>query len=119
MSAGDDSGGHSHGAVPAPVPGAWLVVDAHGIVVGWSSQAQALLGYSAEEVLGQSVSVLLSGIGGHTAPHPSRSEAITGGVAIRHRSGHRLELGVQVRPTVGKDGESGTCRETACTPPRP
>lgn len=102
MRSGDDTADRPRGTVPAP--GTQLVVDTHGIVVGWSPQAQALLGYSAEEVLGRPVTVLLTGISRQTSPHSSGSEAPPGGGAIRHRSGRRLEMGVRARPTVSGDG---------------
>lgn len=66
MSTREDPAGCQDGSVADQ--GARLVVDDHGVVVEWSSQAQALLGYSAEEVLGRRVAVLLTGPGEQTDP---------------------------------------------------
>lgn len=69
MSTREDPAGCQDGS--AADQGARLVVDDHGVVVEWSSQAQALLGYSAEEVLGRRVAVLLTGPGQQTDPGAS------------------------------------------------
>lgn len=69
MSTRDDPAGCQDGSVAAQ--GARLVVDDHGVVVEWSSQAQTLLGYPAEEVLGRRVTVLLTWPGERTDPGAS------------------------------------------------
>ncbi|MET8331487.1 SpoIIE family protein phosphatase [Streptomyces sp. NPDC005181] len=102
MSTRDDPVGCQSGPVAAQ--GARLVVDDHGVVVEWSSQAQALLGYSAEEVLGHQVTFLLTGPGEQVDPDASEVRGPGCGPAVRHRSGERLEVGVQVWPLVREGG---------------
>jgi PAS domain S-box-containing protein len=99
MDAHDDTAGRQDGWVAAH--GARLVVDTHGVVVEWSPQAEALLGYSAEEVLGRPVTILLAGPGKQEA---STAWERTRGGAFRHRSGPILHVGVQLWPAVGEGG---------------
>lgn len=100
MSTRDGPAGCQDGSVADQ--GARLVVDDHGVVVEWSSQAQALLGYSAEEVLGRRVAVLLTWLDGHTDPAASEVMKSAGEPAVRHRSGRGLAVGIQVWPMVGE-----------------
>lgn len=102
MSTRDDPAGCQDG--PAAAQGARLVVDDHGVVVEWSSQAQALLGYPAEEVLGRRVSVLLTGPGERTDPGASEVRGAAGEPALRHRSGQALEVGIRIWPRVSEGG---------------
>ncbi|MFI1167609.1 SpoIIE family protein phosphatase [Streptomyces sp. NPDC020801] len=74
-----------------------LMLDDRGGVVEWSPQAQDLLGYPPEEVLGRPVTAMLD-----LATQASRG---TGGpVAARHRDGHPLDVRVHVWPVVDEDG---------------
>ncbi|MGW1707682.1 SpoIIE family protein phosphatase [Streptomyces sp. NPDC002206] len=100
MSTREDPAGCQDGSVADQ--GARLVVDDHGVVVEWSSQAQALLGYSAEEVLGRGVAVLLTGPGEHTDPEASEVRKSAREPAVRHRSGQGLAVGIQVWPIAGE-----------------
>lgn len=102
MSTRDDPAGCQDGSVAAQ--GARLVVDDHGVVVEWSSQAQTLLGYPAEEVLGRRVTVLLTWPGERTDPGASEVRKSAGEPAVRHRSGQGLAVGIQVWPMVGEGG---------------
>ncbi|WP_406362690.1 SpoIIE family protein phosphatase [Streptomyces sp. NBC_01579] len=100
MSTREDPAGCQDGSVADQ--GARLVVDDHGVVVEWSSQAQALLGYSAEEVLGRRVAVLLTGPGEQTDPGACEVRKSAREPAVRHRSGQGLAVGIQVWPIVGE-----------------
>lgn len=100
MSTREDPAGCQDGS--AADQGARLVVDDHGVVVEWSLQAQALLGYSAEEVLGRRVAVLLTGPGEQTDPGASEVRKSAREPAVRHRSGQGLAVGIQVWPIVGE-----------------
>lgn len=75
-----------------------LVVDEQGAVAEWSAQAQELLGYPADEVLGRPVTALLSAgersaSAGLTEETPPPGERL----AARHRDGHLLDVRAQVR----------------------
>ncbi|MFG2254269.1 SpoIIE family protein phosphatase [Streptomyces mirabilis] len=75
-----------------------FLVDEQGAVAEWSTEAQQLLGYPADEVLGRPVKALLSdragsasaGFGRHP---PRRGETLS----ARHRDGHHLDVRAQVR----------------------
>lgn len=76
---------------------ATVVLDSRDTVIGWSPQAQELLGYPPGEIMGRPVGAFLSpaagspsgerGEGDTVAPFPERNlhEAV-------HRDGHRLQL---------------------------
>src|SRR5581483_10769808 len=79
------------------------VLDEPGTITGWSVRAEELLGYPAEEVLGRPAGVLLDGL---AEPVTVMADAIAGVardsgwfgvVPVRHREGHRVELGCRVR----------------------
>ncbi|MFE0511020.1 SpoIIE family protein phosphatase [Streptomyces sp. NPDC058964] len=90
--------------------GASAVLDDHGTVVGWSTRAQELLGYSAKEVIGRAWQDLL--IDARDLP-VARSAVVdamrTGGwfgvLPVRHREGRRVEMGFRAR-AVTRDGDS-------------
>lgn len=99
--------GSSEPGRQSSVRGARLVVDQQGAVTEWSAEAQRLLGYSAEEVLGRNVTVLLSQKG-LTSTHVGVEVAgLAGVVAARHRNGHRIAVRAGVAP-IPDDG--GTVR---------
>ncbi|MER6985132.1 PAS domain S-box protein, partial [Streptomyces carpinensis] len=61
---------------------ATAVVDAHGIVTGWSEGARRLTGYPAEEVVGRPVRALLA-----VEPPAGAATALSGSAVLRHRDG--------------------------------
>ncbi|GGJ38978.1 SpoIIE family protein phosphatase [Streptomyces brasiliensis] len=77
------------------------VVRADGTVIGWTRGAEALLGYTAQELVGGSAAGLLALPG-----HPRRVAGIaercrtgqgwSGRVLLRHRDGHRVDAGLRV-----------------------
>jgi len=82
---------------------AMAVVDAQGIVTGWSQGARRLTGYSAQEVTGRPVSELVDG-----DSDAARRELRTSGgavVAVRRRDGRRAELALRACPLYGDEGE--------------
>ncbi|MFI6417218.1 SpoIIE family protein phosphatase [Streptomyces sp. NPDC050842] len=108
--AGADEGGHL-----GPPPVAFALIAADGVLVGWSREAEALLGYPASQVLGRRAADLL------VTPHADRdrSEELrpdqrlwSGGtrsavVDVRHRSGHTVRVAVALRPLApASDGDS-------------
>ena len=75
-----------------------VVLNELGAVAEWSAEAQELLGYPADEVLGRPVTALLSAgersaSAGLTEETPSPGERL----AARHRDGHLLDVRAQVR----------------------
>ncbi|GAA2572184.1 MULTISPECIES: SpoIIE family protein phosphatase [Streptomyces] len=80
-------------------PSATVVVDACGIVTGWSEGARRLTGHPAEEAVGRAVRELLAE-DAPSGPLPLPS----GIVVLRHRDGHSLPLRLTVRPLLGARG---------------
>ncbi|WP_436843296.1 SpoIIE family protein phosphatase [Streptomyces narbonensis] len=108
--AGADEGGHL-----GPPPAAFALLAADGVLVGWSREAEALLGYPASQVLGRRAADLL------VTPHadrdrpeerrpddPLRSGGTSSAVVdVRHRSGHTVRVAVTLRPLIpASDGDS-------------
>ncbi|WP_143652647.1 PAS domain-containing protein, partial [Streptomyces sp. 13-12-16] len=76
-----------------------MVVDARGIVTGWSEGARRLTGHPAEEAVGRAARALLAGDApSGTAPLPP------GPVTLRHRDGHPVPVRLTVRPLLGAGG---------------
>ncbi|MGW1881466.1 SpoIIE family protein phosphatase [Streptomyces sp. NPDC001970] len=84
-----------------------VVVDARGVVTGWSSAAQQLLGYAADQVLGRPAADLLA-----EAEEPAREPGggESGAVLVRHRDGGLVPLRLTVRTeeSAGAGREVGT-----------
>jgi PAS domain S-box-containing protein len=78
-----------------------MVVDGNGVVVKWSRRAQKLLGYTADEVVGQPVVHLVTRV---TAGH--RGTGRTGRDDLPGADGHAV-ADLRVQPTVGRDGTVG------------
>ena len=85
------------------------VMDARGVLVGWSAGAEQLLGYEAAEVLGQPAASLLATAGRAAfltaAPDLSR-EAAQGrhvGATLRCKDGRELAVALRAHPWVGPD----------------
>ncbi|MGW2050071.1 SpoIIE family protein phosphatase [Streptomyces sp. NPDC001858] len=75
------------------------VVDARGIVTGWSEGARLLTGHAAQEAVGRAAVDLLA----EKLPR-RRAGQWTGPVVVRHRDGHPVALAVTACPTLGPDG---------------
>ncbi|MHC3474558.1 SpoIIE family protein phosphatase [Streptomyces sp. 7R007] len=78
---------------------ATAVVDARGIVTGWSEGARRLTGYPAEQAVGRAARDLLA-----EDPHPEAVAALHGPVALRHRDGSVVTLSLAACPVLGGDG---------------
>ncbi|MBV7697846.1 SpoIIE family protein phosphatase [Streptomyces sp. TRM70350] len=77
------------------------VLDAQGTVVGWSRRAQDLIGYRGPDVIGRSAFEVLVDPGDLPAVRDAaercrRAVGWFGLLAVRHRSGHPVELGLRV-----------------------
>ncbi|WP_406178322.1 SpoIIE family protein phosphatase [Streptomyces sp. NBC_00996] len=80
---------------------ALAVLDDGGTVVGWSRRAQDLVGYPGPDVIGRAAFDVLVAAGDLAAVKDAAGRCRrTGGwfgvLALRHRSGHRVELGLRV-----------------------
>ncbi|WP_345654130.1 SpoIIE family protein phosphatase [Streptomyces siamensis] len=90
--------------------GASAVLDDQGTVVGWSTRAQELLGYTAKEVIGRAWQDLLVDARDLPAARSVVVDAIRAGgwfgvLPIRHRDGQRVEMGFRARATT-REGDA-------------
>ncbi|MFF9144849.1 SpoIIE family protein phosphatase [Streptomyces sp. NPDC014861] len=109
--AGADDGGRL-----GPPPAAFALLAADGVLVGWSREAEALLGYPAARVVGRRAADLLvappSDRAGVEERRPDRWPRFDGTrsavVDVRHRAGHTVRLAVTLRPLIpGAHGDTG------------
>ncbi|MFE7793298.1 SpoIIE family protein phosphatase [Streptomyces sp. NPDC057460] len=95
---------------PVGMPGAAIaVVDAEGVVVGWTQAAERLAGYPAAEAVGRPAADMLSAAGdaAKASAFAKRCRARcgwSGPAAVRHRDGGTLDLSLQVSPLSGQYG---------------
>lgn len=90
--------------------GASAVLDDHGTVVGWSAEAQELLGYPPKEVIGRTWQGFLIGARDLPVAQAAVEDAMSKGgwfgiLPILHRDGRRVEMGFRAR-AVTRDGDS-------------
>jgi PAS domain S-box-containing protein len=85
------------------------MIDEQGTVVAWTQAAQQLLGYSAGDVVGRSVALVLPRPGG--APTASAfvgrcraRHGWSGTTAVRHRDGRMINVSLRVSMLRGRDG---------------
>uniref|UniRef100_A0AAU2JJD2 PAS domain-containing SpoIIE family protein phosphatase/ATP-binding protein n=1 Tax=Streptomyces sp. NBC_00049 TaxID=2903617 RepID=A0AAU2JJD2_9ACTN len=80
-------------------------IDELGIVTEWSEDARRLLGYVPSDVVGQPAARLLADAAGDEEGRiPSGRERWSGTAALRHRDGHRMELGLLAHRWTSSDG---------------
>ncbi|MFF3334661.1 SpoIIE family protein phosphatase [Streptomyces sp. NPDC002888] len=84
------------------------VVDAHGVVTGWSEGARRLMGYRASEVMGRSAAVLLAG----ELPHVTLESVVglsrwNGEVDLRHRDGRLVPVSLLAHRREHASGDGG------------
>ncbi|MEV7391074.1 PAS domain-containing protein [Streptomyces sp. NPDC091215] len=81
-----------------------MVVDNTGVVLQWSSQAETLLGRAADEVVGRSITPLLSRLADAAAP----ATELAPENMVLHGAGKRLATGdLRVRSLLRRDGGCG------------
>src|SRR5215470_16917999 len=78
-----------------------MVVDGNGVVVKWSRRAQKLVGYTADEVVGQPVAHMVTKV---TAGHCGTGRTVRGDVP--GADGHAV-ADLRVQRTVRRDGTVG------------
>ncbi|MBC9730739.1 SpoIIE family protein phosphatase [Streptomyces sp. TRM68367] len=76
-----------------------VVIDARGIVTGWSDGARRLTGYPADEVVGRAVRELLA-----EDPPPDAEPKLSGTVLLRHHDGSLVALRLRPCAVTGPDG---------------
>ncbi|MFE3165431.1 SpoIIE family protein phosphatase [Streptomyces sp. NPDC059224] len=88
---------------------AHVTIDEHGIVTGWNAGAEALLGYSPTQIMGRPAADLMAErIGKGELRHLARLPRWNGRIALRHRSGHRLEVRVLAHRRAAGGGRPGS-----------
>ncbi|UQA91189.1 SpoIIE family protein phosphatase [Streptomyces halobius] len=85
-----------------------VVLDPRGRVVGWSERAEEMLGYAPEEVLGRAADDVLMdfedrGVVLAAVSACLRDQGWFGIVPVRHRAGHRVEMGCRARVVLRPD----------------
>ncbi|MFF4836086.1 SpoIIE family protein phosphatase [Streptomyces sp. NPDC001315] len=91
-----------------------VVVDARGVVTGWSEGARLLTGYAADEVVGRQARDLLA-----EDVRADSSATLTGAAVLRHRDGSSVPLHLKACPVLGPDGTPGGHVVTAERPGGP
>ncbi|MFJ3923405.1 SpoIIE family protein phosphatase [Streptomyces sp. NPDC090022] len=81
------------GILPEPGDETYALLDAHGVVIGWSPGAERLLGYTTQEVRGRRGVDLLD------------ARAEDGLAVLRHRDGHGVEVALHARRLDSTAGE--------------
>ncbi|MDN0201169.1 SpoIIE family protein phosphatase [Streptomyces sp. S.PNR 29] len=87
------------------------IIDARGIVTGWSEGARRLTGYTAEEAVGRAVRELLA----EDVP-PEAVTLLSGTVLVRHRDGSLIGLRLRACAVADGDGTPGGYVVTAEPP---
>ena len=98
---------HAAAAVVASSHDAIVIKDLNGIITGWNAGAEHLFGYTPEEAIGRSVTILIPT--DHENEEPHILERIRGGERIDHyetvrvrKDGARLDISLTVSPV--RDG---------------
>jgi PAS domain S-box-containing protein len=87
------------------------LLDDQGTVIAWTPDAERLVGYAAEHVVGKSAAVVLSCEQAPTAPafiaQCRARSGWSGRTAVRHRDGHMFDVSLRVSKMWGKDDRVG------------
>ncbi|MFG2205994.1 SpoIIE family protein phosphatase [Streptomyces sp. NPDC048638] len=91
---------------------ATVVLDARDLVIGWSPAAERLLGYTADDIIGRPLEVLLpsapAGTAGTAGRSPSAQKAGSVARTALHRDGRLLSVATSVCPLADTAGTDGT-----------
>ncbi|MFI1168700.1 SpoIIE family protein phosphatase [Streptomyces sp. NPDC020801] len=99
--------GNGSGTLPEPACSATAVVDARGIVTGWSAGAERLLGHLHQDVVGRPVACLLPSDAAADAEEgfPAALGLPSGRTLLRHRDGRSVEVCLRTYPSFDSDGK--------------
>ncbi|MET9405003.1 SpoIIE family protein phosphatase [Streptomyces sp. NPDC002935] len=100
----ENAGSPGNGRLPDPVTAATAVVDARGIVTGWSTGAQRFLGYPSEDVVGRPAAGLLGRNADASVDFSAAGAEWRGNPPLRHRDGHDVEAELQAYASVDREG---------------
>ncbi|MER5467727.1 SpoIIE family protein phosphatase [Streptomyces sp. NPDC002685] len=100
----ENAGSPGNGRLPDPVTAATAVVDARGIVTGWSTGAQRFLGYPSEDVVGRPAAGLLGRNADASVDFSAAGAGWRGNPPLRHRDGHDVEAELQAYASVDREG---------------
>src|SRR5678816_2019470 len=80
-----------------------------GIITSWNAGAERIFGYTAEEVIGKSITILIPE--GHLDEEPAILARLKAGQRIEHyetvrvrKDGHQIDISLTVSPIKGPDG---------------
>ncbi|CAM5283771.1 hypothetical protein STENM36S_09169 [Streptomyces tendae] len=96
-----------------------MIVDARGLVTGWSDGARRLTGYAAEEAVGRPARDLLARDAPARPLARTAPSGLSGTVLVRHRDGHPVSLRLRICPLLGADGTPDGYLATAEAPGGP
>lgn len=110
----------STGVAPDPTVTSTAVVDARGIVAGWSTGAERLLGYSYQEAVGRPATGLLGPGEDIEEGMPTVLAGQSRVVSLRHRDGQRVAVRLRAYPSCDSEGDAQhLVLATAPEPPQP
>ncbi|MFF7231288.1 SpoIIE family protein phosphatase [Streptomyces sioyaensis] len=98
--------GDGFGRLPDPATSATAVVDARGIVTGWSAGAQRLLGYPYEDVVGRPAARLLGRDADAMGDFSAALDGWSGTTLLRHQDGHRMEAELRAYASLDRKGNA-------------
>ncbi|PJJ05517.1 PAS domain S-box-containing protein [Streptomyces sp. 2333.5] len=98
--------GGGFGRLPDPATSATAVVDARGIVTGWSAGAQRLLGYPYEDVVGRPAARLLGRDADAMGEFFAALDGWSGTTLLRHQDGHRMEAELRAYASLDRTGNA-------------
>ncbi|MFF9851489.1 SpoIIE family protein phosphatase [Streptomyces litmocidini] len=110
---GAGTGEADEGGPLGPPPAALALLDADGVLVGWSHEAEDLLGYPASQVLGRRAVDLIATVSAdRDGPRGTRPDAQrlkldgtrSSVVAVRRRSGDTVRIAVTLHPLTPASG---------------
>ncbi|WP_234315156.1 SpoIIE family protein phosphatase [Streptomyces globisporus] len=109
---GAGAGEADEGGPLSPPPAALALLDADGVLVGWSREAEDLLGYPASQVLGRrAVELIATAHADHDGSEGTRPEqrpkldgTRSSVVDVRHRSGDTVRIAVTLHPLTPASG---------------
>ncbi|MFE9097251.1 SpoIIE family protein phosphatase [Streptomyces sp. NPDC007264] len=103
---GASTPGNGSGMLPEPAGSATAVVDAQGIVTGWSAGAERLLGYPYQEVVGRPLTDLLGPDSEIAKGCPAALDGRGGTTPLRHRDGRPVEVRLRAYPSFDGEGRA-------------